>query len=103
MCLCFKRWFVLCFQTLRLNHLSGFVFTGKAVDMSFDHKPTDHVELHRIIKAGGQVGADSRVNGGLNLSRAIGENILKSLHCVICANNKTSQETIFTRETRPCH
>ena len=45
---------------------------GKAVDMSFDHKPTDQIELDRITKAGGKVGADSRVNGGLNLSRAIG-------------------------------
>lgn len=41
--------------------------------MSFDHKPTDRVELDRIIKAGGHVGADNRVNGGLNLSRAIGK------------------------------
>jgi hypothetical protein len=46
---------------------------GKAVDMSFDHKPTDPIELDRITKAGGKVGPDSRVNGGLNLSRAIGE------------------------------
>lgn len=42
------------------------------MDMSLDHKPTDSPELERIVRAGGQVGADSRVNGGLNLSRAIG-------------------------------
>ena len=53
-------------------------FTGKAVDMSFDHKPTDKVELDRITNAGGHVGADSRVNGGLNLSRAIG---MKMIPC----------------------
>ena len=47
--------------------------TGVAVDMSVDHKPTDPPELERILRAGGQVGADSRVNGGLNLSRAIGD------------------------------
>lgn len=41
--------------------------------MSFDHKPTDKVELDRILNAGGHVGPDSRVNGGLNLSRAIGK------------------------------
>ncbi len=41
--------------------------------MSVDHKPTDPLELERIHSAGGQVGADARVNGGLNLSRAIGE------------------------------
>jgi len=46
--------------------------SGTAVDMSLDHKPTDSPELERIVRAGGQVGADSRVNGGLNLSRAIG-------------------------------
>lgn len=46
---------------------------GKAVDMSVDHKPTDQSELHRIMKAGGHVGVDQRVNGGLNLSRAIGK------------------------------
>ena len=45
---------------------------GIAVDMSEDHKPTDQAELCRIERAGGCVGADGRVNGGLNLSRAIG-------------------------------
>lgn len=46
---------------------------GKAIDMSVDHKPTDKAELYRIMNAGGHVGADERVNGGLNLSRAIGK------------------------------
>lgn len=48
------------------------VFVGKAVDMSYDHKPEDEVELARIKNAGGKVTMDGRVNGGLNLSRAIG-------------------------------
>ena len=48
------------------------VSSGVAVDMSVDHKPSDLPELERIKRAGGQVGVDSRVNGGLNLSRAIG-------------------------------
>ena len=43
------------------------------MDLSFDHKPTDLPELQRIEKAGGIVGLDGRVNGGLNLSRAIGD------------------------------
>uniref|UniRef100_A0A182QVX4 protein-serine/threonine phosphatase n=1 Tax=Anopheles farauti TaxID=69004 RepID=A0A182QVX4_9DIPT len=46
---------------------------GKAVDMSFDHKPEDTIEYERIEKAGGRVTLDGRVNGGLNLSRAIGD------------------------------
>uniref|UniRef100_A0A182YKV2 protein-serine/threonine phosphatase n=1 Tax=Anopheles stephensi TaxID=30069 RepID=A0A182YKV2_ANOST len=46
---------------------------GKAQDMSFDHKPEDTIEFERIEKAGGRVTLDGRVNGGLNLSRAIGD------------------------------
>ena len=45
----------------------------KAVEMSFDHKPEDEPEKERINKAGGKVTMDGRVNGGLNLSRALGE------------------------------
>ncbi|MED6289239.1 Protein phosphatase 1G [Characodon lateralis] len=50
---------------------------GKAVDMSYDHKPEDEVELTRIKNAGGKVTMDGRVNGGLNLSRAIGDHFYK--------------------------
>lgn len=46
---------------------------GKALEMSIDHKPEDQVEFDRIQKAGGRVTLDGRVNGGLNLSRAIGD------------------------------
>ncbi|ROT79394.1 hypothetical protein C7M84_001877 [Penaeus vannamei] len=46
---------------------------GKAIEMSLDHKPEDDPEAARIIRAGGRVTADGRVNGGLNLSRAIGD------------------------------
>ena len=45
---------------------------GVAVEMSADHKPEDDIELKRIKNAGGKVTPDGRVNGGLNLSRAIG-------------------------------
>ena len=40
--------------------------------MSDDHKPEDPSEQDRIVKAGGRVTCDGRVNGGLNLSRALG-------------------------------
>uniref|UniRef100_A0A674D3D1 protein-serine/threonine phosphatase n=1 Tax=Salmo trutta TaxID=8032 RepID=A0A674D3D1_SALTR len=50
---------------------------GKAIDMSYDHKPEDELELARIKNAGGKVTMDGRVNGGLNLSRAIGDHFYK--------------------------
>ncbi|KAK7101090.1 protein phosphatase 1G-like isoform X2 [Littorina saxatilis] len=50
---------------------------GVAVDLSIDHKPEDEIERNRIEKAGGKVTADGRVNGGLNLSRAIGDHFYK--------------------------
>ena len=51
---------------------------GKAIEMSFDHKPEDDPERERITKAGGRVTPDGRVNGGLNLSRAIGDHAYKT-------------------------
>lgn len=50
---------------------------GKAVPLSFDHKPSDPGELQRITNAGGWVDA-CRVNGYLALSRAIGDFIFKN-------------------------
>ena len=44
----------------------------EAYDMSVDHKPEDEKEEARITNAGGRVTMDGRVNGGLNLSRALG-------------------------------
>ncbi|KAL6780685.1 hypothetical protein ACKKBF_B12165 [Auxenochlorella protothecoides x Auxenochlorella symbiontica] len=45
---------------------------GVALAMTQDHKPDDPAEYARIINAGGFV-ADGRVNGSLNLSRALGD------------------------------
>ncbi|KAK3727802.1 hypothetical protein QZH41_008221 [Actinostola sp. cb2023] len=50
---------------------------GIALEMSRDHKPEDIKELHRIQKAGGKVTGEGRVNGGLNLSRALGDHSYK--------------------------
>lgn len=50
---------------------------GNAVEMSFDHKPEDEPEKTRILNAGGEVTVEGRVNGGLNLSRAIGDHAYK--------------------------
>ncbi|CAH3173251.1 unnamed protein product [Porites lobata] len=50
---------------------------GIALEMSTDHKPEDEHELNRIHKAGGKVTCEGRVNGGLNLSRALGDHSYK--------------------------
>ena len=44
---------------------------GKLVQLSEDHKPESEIEKGRIEKAGGMI-MNGRVNGGLNLTRAIG-------------------------------
>ncbi|XP_057791417.1 probable protein phosphatase 2C 60 isoform X3 [Salvia miltiorrhiza] len=49
---------------------------GKAYELSKDHKPDHATEKKRILDAGGYV-QYGRVNGSLNLSRAIGDMELK--------------------------
>ncbi|KAG6415749.1 hypothetical protein SASPL_123164 [Salvia splendens] len=49
---------------------------GKAFELSKDHKPDHTIEKKRILDAGGYV-QYGRVNGSLNLSRAIGDMELK--------------------------
>ena len=49
---------------------------GKALALSEDHKPSQASERARIMAAGGflsEIGGITRVNGNLNLSRAIGD------------------------------
>lgn len=45
---------------------------GKVTRLSEDHKPDNDIEKQRISNAGGFI-IDGRVNGNLNLSRAIGD------------------------------
>ena len=45
---------------------------GKCVALSVDHKPDNDPEMQRIMKAGGSV-IEGRVDGNLNLSRALGD------------------------------
>lgn len=45
---------------------------GKAVPLSFDHKPEEPTEIARIEAAGSSI-IDGRVDGNLNLTRALGD------------------------------
>lgn len=51
---------------------------GKVVEMSKDHSPDVEDERNRIEAAGSKICKEGRINGGINLTRAIG-NILKIL------------------------
>lgn len=64
-------------QSVTITELILIIIPGKAVPMSFDHKPYHKIEFERIVKAGGHIDCDKRVNGGLNLSRAIGDHNYK--------------------------
>lgn len=46
---------------------------GQATDVSHDHKPQDSSERERIEAAGANIDMTGRINGGLNLSRALGD------------------------------
>jgi len=48
------------------------VWNGQVNHLSKDHKPDNEIEKSRITKAGGFI-IEGRVNGNLNLSRAIGD------------------------------
>lgn len=50
---------------------------GKAIPLSVDHKPDVEAEAKRIEKAGGQI-INGRINGGVNLTRSIGDYAYKA-------------------------
>jgi serine/threonine protein phosphatase PrpC len=45
---------------------------GKVLNFDFDHKPDNDIEMKRIQEAGGKV-IKGRINGKLNLCRALGD------------------------------
>lgn len=45
---------------------------GHALPLSYDHKPENQGERERIERGGGSI-INGRVNGGLNLSRSLGD------------------------------
>jgi protein phosphatase 1G len=56
---------------------------NQAYNLSRDHKPDLEAEKERILKAGGFIHA-GRVNGSLNLSRAIGNLFFKQCNLYSC-------------------
>jgi serine/threonine protein phosphatase PrpC len=45
---------------------------NKCMPLSFDHKPESQIEIDRIYKAGSTI-TEGRVDGNLNLTRALGD------------------------------
>ena len=45
---------------------------GKVVEMSKDHSPDVEEERKRIEAAGSKICSEGRINGGINLTRAVG-------------------------------
>eukprot|EP00934_Nitzschia_sp_Nitz4_P006843 Nitzschia sp. Nitz4//scaffold63_size106090//44307//45461//NITZ4_004389-RA/size106090-processed-gene-0.141-mRNA-1//-1//CDS//3329555972//6833//frame0 len=60
---------------------------GRAVPLSFDHKPSNVPELERIEAAGGHV-KSKRVDGDLAVSRGLGDFTYKSTETVSVENQK---------------
>ena len=65
--------------------------SGKAVPLSYDHKPDDSDEQRRIQAAGGHV-SGGRVEGDLAVSRGLGDFRFKIPATVLQGNNPLSQD-----------
>eukprot|EP00747_Dinoflagellata_sp_TGD_P168418 gnl/TRDRNA2_/TRDRNA2_194744_c0_seq1.p1 gnl/TRDRNA2_/TRDRNA2_194744_c0~~gnl/TRDRNA2_/TRDRNA2_194744_c0_seq1.p1 ORF type:complete len:383 (-),score=89.64 gnl/TRDRNA2_/TRDRNA2_194744_c0_seq1:82-1230(-) len=78
---------------------------GQQVELSFDHKPASETEKARIEAAGGYLEdspGGARVNGNLNLSRAIGDLEYKKRDDLeASAQIITSSPDIITKELTP--
>ncbi|VEU36704.1 unnamed protein product [Pseudo-nitzschia multistriata] len=64
------------------NNPSAVSILGKAIPLSFDHKPDDEEEERRVRNAGGYV-ANGRVEGDLAVSRGLGDFRFKQMAVVL--------------------
>lgn len=62
---------------------------GRAVPLSYDHKPDDEAEEKRIREAGGYV-AGGRVEGDLAVSRGLGDFRFKEVNTVLKGNDTST-------------
>lgn len=78
---------------------------GVAIPLSFDHKPDSEIESSRIQNAGGFVEPTNgmfRVNGNLNLSRAIGDLKYKGQeHLPVEAQIITAEPDVLKHDVHP--
>mmetsp|Transcript_1222 Transcript_1222/g.1881 ORF Transcript_1222/g.1881 Transcript_1222/m.1881 type:complete len:125 (+) Transcript_1222:451-825(+) len=75
--------------------------SGTCVPLSFDHKPENQVEIERIHAAGSVI-TEGRVDGHLNLTRAMGDlkfkkkaGLTAEQHCI------TANPDVFTYDLTP--
>lgn len=74
---------------------------GRCIPLSEDHKPENNIEKDRITKAGGFI-IEGRVNGNLNLSRAIGDLEYKKNTALAPTEQLISAEPdVVVRELKP--
>ncbi len=66
--------------THSLTYSLTYIGDGSAFPLSEDHKPQQSREFTRIANAGGFVTGAGRINGNLNLSRALGTYRYESSH-----------------------
>jgi len=79
---------------------------GKAIALSEDHKPENAIERKRIENAGGKVvqrGCCWRIDGVLNLSRALGDYYMKATPSLPPEKQKISASPDITKNTYESH
>jgi len=72
---------------------------GDMKELTDDHKPQRIDESKRIVKAGGHVSVDNRVDGELAMSRAFGDWNLKDDHCM---DGNTRRELAYEERKVVC-